>query len=295
MDFSLEGIHSTEDLLSFIPTLSNPFVNFISCQGLNDACLELLSKPNPHTHLWNLEMLRHLTILRCPGISVRGLKDLVECRLAEAISRGYGVIPGYGGYDELTPLRSLQVFDCGLSISPEDAQWFKEKVEGGILFMWIMPLKLFNNNDVFVPSLFLPGSVMTTRLKPWRIDQPWGIMHHPRRQAIFFLIPCHPWPEECLSVGKEWWCDLVHGPVPGQAKGQAIRCSLITIKPESARNCVSWLYVYMAERPVQEESGQKWGIGSLSVRESEKSHYINISEPVNEHNNSIIKKHQWDS
>jgi hypothetical protein len=113
IDFTFEDIHSTEDLLSIIPTLSNRLVNFISCQGLNDACLELLSKPNPYTFLWNLEMLRHLAISRCPGISVRALKDLVESRLAEPPM----------------PLLALLVFDCGLNISPEDAQWFKEKVE----------------------------------------------------------------------------------------------------------------------------------------------------------------------
>ena len=128
MNFTLEDIHSTEDLLSIIPTLSNRSVNFISCQGLNDACLELLSKPNPRTHLWSLEILKDLTISRCPGISVRALKDLVESRLVEASARGYGVNPEYDDYDELMPLDSLKVFDCGLNISSEDAQWFEGKV-----------------------------------------------------------------------------------------------------------------------------------------------------------------------
>jgi hypothetical protein len=128
MDFTLEDIHSTEDLLSIIPTLSNRFVSFISCQGLNDACLKLLSKPDPHTHMWSLEILKDLTISRCPGISVRALKDLVESRLAAATAGGYGVNPEYDDYDELTPLGSLKVFDCGLNISPEDAQWFEGKV-----------------------------------------------------------------------------------------------------------------------------------------------------------------------
>jgi len=123
MNFTLEDIHSTEDLLSIIPTLSNRFVSFISCQGLNDSCLELLSKPDPRTHLWSLEIVRDLTISRCPGISVRALKDLVESRLAEATARAE-----YDDYDELTPLGSLKVFDCGLNISQEDAQWFEGKV-----------------------------------------------------------------------------------------------------------------------------------------------------------------------
>jgi hypothetical protein len=129
MNFTLEDIHSTEDLLSIIPTLFSRSVNFISCQGLNDACLELLSKPDPRTQLWSLEILKDLTVSRCPGISVRALKDLVESRLAEATACGYGVNPEYDDYDELTPLGSLKVFDCGLNISPEDAQWFEDKVK----------------------------------------------------------------------------------------------------------------------------------------------------------------------
>ena len=32
----------------------------------------------------------------------------------------------YEDYDELMPLGSLKVFDCGLNTSPEDAQWFEK-------------------------------------------------------------------------------------------------------------------------------------------------------------------------
>ncbi|EDR07359.1 uncharacterized protein LACBIDRAFT_298435 [Laccaria bicolor S238N-H82] len=125
---TLEDIHSTEDLLSVIPTLSNHWFTFTSCSGLNDACLELLSKPDPSTGQWNVETLSSLSISGCPGISVRALKELVEGRKVEATARGYETNPHYDDFDEVSPIESLNVYDCGLEFSPEDAQWFKENI-----------------------------------------------------------------------------------------------------------------------------------------------------------------------
>ena len=126
---TLENIHSTEDLLSVIPTLSNHSLTFNSCSGLNDACLGLLSKPDPRTSLWNAQTLTSLNISDCPRISVRALGELVESRKVEATMRGYDTDPHYDHLDEMTPIKQLGVYDCGLDLSPEDAQWFEENVE----------------------------------------------------------------------------------------------------------------------------------------------------------------------
>ncbi|KIJ99626.1 hypothetical protein K443DRAFT_679804 [Laccaria amethystina LaAM-08-1] len=126
---TLEDIHSTEDLLSVIPTLSNRLLTFTSCSGLNDTCLGLLSKPNPRTGLWNAQTLRNLNISGCPRISVGALKELVESRKVEATARGYETNPHYDDFDEIMPIGSLDVYGCGLDLSLEDAQWFEENVE----------------------------------------------------------------------------------------------------------------------------------------------------------------------
>jgi hypothetical protein len=126
---TFEDIHSTEDLLSVIPTLSNHFLTFSSCSGLNDACLELLSKPDPRTGLRNAQTLTRLNISGCPRISVGALKELVESRKVVATARRYMTTAHYDGFDEMTHIRSLGVYDCGLDLSPEDAQWFEENVE----------------------------------------------------------------------------------------------------------------------------------------------------------------------
>jgi len=124
----VQDINSTEELLSFVPTLSCRCVSFESCGGLNDAVLECLSRPDPVTGEWGFETLHDLSISNSPEISVQGLKRLVKSRIVEASARGYGKDPNYDDFEEITPVASLHISHC-VDFSSKDVRWFKRKVK----------------------------------------------------------------------------------------------------------------------------------------------------------------------